>query len=259
MSPRKQHGLQAIGLGALALASIVFSNIQSTRDLLTAAQASGGLPKMIAELLLNPAFQVLLVLVALGLGLKAVRTGMGASLVDRFQPIGGQQDIAPLQTDAMTAQASFRWLSNIADAELLPDAISVVSELRETDWRTTGSAPHLVITLLMWNLAVRPISIIPALTGRISYAGSEFPDQPEFLEPPPEEVPHGRGVVVRLRQPVSGRVLFHMREKALRGCAVMTFEKLYLYALLDPRGAQVRKRVETAGGLVLLPGEELLP
>jgi hypothetical protein len=75
MATRKTYGVEAIAVGVLALAAIVFSNLDSTSGLLREAQVSGGLPKMIADLLMNPAFQVLLVLVAIGLGVKAIRTG----------------------------------------------------------------------------------------------------------------------------------------------------------------------------------------
>jgi hypothetical protein len=73
MSRKKEFGFGALGAGVLALAAILFSNLSTTRDLLSEFQASGGGPKMVADLILNPAFQVLLVLVACGLAFKAVR------------------------------------------------------------------------------------------------------------------------------------------------------------------------------------------
>jgi hypothetical protein len=73
MASRRQYGLGAIGTSVAALATILFSNIQTTRDLLSRSQEVGGLPRMIADLVLNPAFQVILVIVAVYLGVRASR------------------------------------------------------------------------------------------------------------------------------------------------------------------------------------------
>jgi hypothetical protein len=67
----KNYGVAAVGSGVLALVAILFSHIQTTRDLLVAAQANGGAPKLLAELVQNPAFEVILVVVAIALGVRA--------------------------------------------------------------------------------------------------------------------------------------------------------------------------------------------
>ena len=71
MPTQKQLGAGAIGAGAIGLASIVFSNLDTTRQFLDEAVRSGGLPKMLAELVLNPAFQVIVIAVAVALGGRA--------------------------------------------------------------------------------------------------------------------------------------------------------------------------------------------
>ena len=79
MSPKQSYGLGALGTGVLALVVIVINYIDPTRAFLDEARASGGAPKMIADLILNPAFQVILVVVAIVLGVQSLRGGKATS------------------------------------------------------------------------------------------------------------------------------------------------------------------------------------
>src|SRR5437764_13190590 len=74
MSERKSLGIQAIVIGVLAAAAILFGNLETTKTLLVKMQATDGTPKMLADLVLNPAFQLRLVLVAISLGVRAIKT-----------------------------------------------------------------------------------------------------------------------------------------------------------------------------------------
>jgi hypothetical protein len=70
---KRSFGLGAVAAAIVALAAILFSNLEATKGLLVYAQSKGGAPAMIADLILNPAFQVVLVIVALSLGVSALR------------------------------------------------------------------------------------------------------------------------------------------------------------------------------------------
>jgi len=98
MADRRMFGLGAIGTGLLALATILFNNLEPTQALLLRAKESGGAPKMIADLVTNPAFQLILVVVTLLLCIRAV-PWRGADVTTN-QSSSGETSVVDMDDDS---------------------------------------------------------------------------------------------------------------------------------------------------------------
>ena len=151
-----------------------------------------------------------------------------------------QKQQAVIGSAAIGSSSAHQWLVNIAEQDKKGDAIICVGTF--VQWHLDGTAPHAELKIMIWNSLVWPIGVEPSITGRIKCAGLEFPDPPEFMQPPPSGIPHAKGAMVTLRQSVSEETLLAMHKVSSTGLEFFDFDDLYLHSVIAASGQNYKRR-----------------